>query len=119
MFLKVSPMRAILWFGKKGKLSPKYVRPFKIIKRIGPLAYRLALPNSMTGVHDVFHISMLCKYIRSPSSVLQYQEIEVTPEVKYEVQPEKILDRQEKELRNKKIPLVKVQWKNHSPEEAT
>ena len=119
VFLKVSPMRGIMRFGKKGKLSPRYVGPFEILERIGPVAYRLALPPSMTGVHDVFHVSMLRKYIRDPSHVIQHQEIEITPEVKYEAQPERILDRQEKKLRNKTIPLVKVQWKNLTPEEAT
>ena len=83
-------------FGKKGKLSPWYVGPFKIIEQIGPVAYQLALPDSMIGVHDVFNFSMLRKYIRDPSHVLQHQEIKVTQEVKYKVQPEKILDRQEK-----------------------
>ena len=119
VFLKVSPMRGIMRFGKKGKLSPRYVGPFEILERIGPVAYRLALPPSMMGVHDVFHVSMLRKYIRDPSHVIQHQEIEIMPEVKYEAQPERILDRQEKKLRNKTIPLVKVQWKNHLPEEAT
>ena len=73
----------------------------------------------MTGVHDIFHVSMLRKYIRDPFHVLRHQEMEVTLELKYEVHPEMILDRQEKELCNKKIPLVKLQWENHSPEEAT
>ena len=96
VFLKVSPMRGIMRFGKKGKLSPRYVGPFEILERIDPVAFRLAFPNSMTGVHDVFYVSMPRKYIRDPSHVLRHQEIEVTPEVKYKVQPEKILDRQEK-----------------------
>ena len=72
------------------------------------MAYRHALPNSMIGVHDVFHVSMLRKYIRDPSHLLRHQEIEVTLEVKYKAQLEKILDHQEKKLCNKKIPLVKV-----------
>ena len=106
-------------FGKKGKLSPRYIGLFEILEQIGPVVYWLALPPSITGVHDVFHVSMLRKYVWDSSHVIQHQEIEVTPEVRYEVQPEKILDRQEKKLRNKTIPLVKVQWKNHVPEEAT
>ena len=81
---------------KKHKLSRRFVGPFEIIERIGPVEYQLALPDSMTGVYDVFHVSMLRKYIRDPSHVLQHQEIKVTQEVKYKVQPEKILDRQEK-----------------------
>ena len=59
VFLKVSPKRGIMRFGKKGKLSPRYVGPFKILERIGPVAYRLALPPSLIGVHNVFHVSML------------------------------------------------------------
>ena len=70
VFLKISPMRGIMRFGKKGKLSPRFVGPFEILERVGVVAYRLALPPSMFGVHDVFHISMLRKYIRDPSHVL-------------------------------------------------
>ena len=113
IFLKVSPMRGIMPFGKQHKRSPKYVGPFEIIELIGPVAHRLALPDYMTGVHDVFHVSMLHKYIGDASHVLRHQMIEVMLEVKYEVKLEKILDRQEKELRNKKILLVKVQWNDH------
>ena len=105
-------------FGKKGKLSPRFVGPFEILERVGVVAYRLALPPSMSGVHDVFHVSMLRKYIRDPSHVLPHQEFEITPEVKYEVKPLRILDHMEKVLINKTIPLVKVMWNNHSAEEA-
>ena len=73
----------------------------------------------MSAVHDVFHVSMLRKYIRNSSHVLKYQEIEITPKVQYELQPAKILDKKEKVLRNKVIFLVKVLWKSHSSEDAT
>ena len=106
-------------FGKKGKLSPRYIRPFEILERIGKSAYKLALPPKLSGVHDVFHVSMLRKYLWDPSHVLSYETIDIDPELSYQEQPVKILDRKEKELRNKTIPLVKVLWKNHAVEEAT
>ena len=72
IFLNMSPMRGIMRFGKKGKLSPRYIGPFEILERIGPVAYRLALPPSITGVHDVFHVSMLHKYVQDPSHIIQH-----------------------------------------------
>ena len=119
VFLKVSPMRGVMRFGKKGKLSPRYVGPFEILERVGKAAYRLALPPSMSNLHDVFHVSMLRKYMSDPSHVLQDQEVEVSPDIRYEESAVAILDRKEKVLRNKTIPLVKVLWKSHSTEEAT
>ena len=68
--LKVSPMRGVMRFGKKGKLSPRYVGPFEILEHVGKVAYRLALPPSMSNLHDVFHVSMLRKYASNPSQVL-------------------------------------------------
>ena len=72
MFLKVSPTRRVVRFGKKGKLSPRFIGPFKIGQRVGKCAYRLALPSSLSEVHDVFHVSMLRKYIIDPSHILDY-----------------------------------------------
>jgi len=119
VFLKVAPVRGVMRFGRKGKLSPRYIGPFEIIERVGKTAYRLALPPRLSGVHDVFHVSMLRKYLWEPSHVLSYETIDVDPELSYQEQPIKILDRREKELRNKVIPLVKVLWRNHAVEEAT
>ena len=109
-------MRGIMRFRKTGKLSPRFV---EILERVRAAAYRVALPPSMSRVHDVFHVSMLRKYFRDPTHVLPHQESEITPEVQYEVQLLRILDRREKVMRNKTIPLVKVMWKNHTTEEAT
>ncbi|XP_024018877.1 uncharacterized protein LOC112090855 [Morus notabilis] len=103
-------------FGKKAKLNPRYIGPFEIIERIGKAAYRLALPQRLSGVHDVFHMSMLQKYLWEPSHVLSYETIDVDPELSYQEQPIKILDKEEKELRNKTIPLVKVLCRNHAVE---
>ena len=95
-------------FGKRGKLSPRYIGPFEIVERIGPVAYRLDLPEELSRVHNVFHISMLRKYISDPSHVLQTLEIELRDDLSYVEQPVQILGREEKELRNKTISLVKV-----------
>ena len=106
-------------FGKKGKLSPRYVGPFEIIKRIGKVVYRLALSPDLSAVHNVFPVSMLKKYVLDPSHVLTEEPIEVHEDLTYEEKPVKILDKQDKILRNKIIPLVKVLWRNHKIEEAT
>ena len=90
------------------KLSPRYIGPFEIVDRIGPVAYRLDLPKELARVHNVFHISMLRKYISDPSHVLEAQEIELRDDLSYEEQPVQILGREEKELRNKTISLMKV-----------
>ena len=99
-------------FGKKGKLSPRYVGPFKIIERIGEVAYRLALPAILSRLHDVFHVSMLEKYLHDPSHVLSYESLEVDSKLTYEERPVKIFDRKDKMLRNKVVPLVNVLWRN-------
>ena len=83
------------------------------------MAYRLDLPEEFSRVYNVFHISMLRKYIRDPSQVLETSEIYLRDDLTYEEQPAQIMGREEKELRNKTISLVKVLWRNHLVEEAT
>ena len=119
VFLKLSPWKGVVHFGKRGKLSPRYIGPFEIVERIGPVAYMLDLPEELSRVHNVFHISMLRKYISDPSHVLETPKIELRDDLSYEEQPVQILGREEKELRNKTISLVKVLWRNHLVEEAT
>ena len=119
VFLKLSPWKGVVLFGKRGKLSPRNIGPFEIVETIGPVAYRLDLPEELSRVHNVFHISMLRKYISDPSHVLEAPEIELRDDLSYEEQPVHILGREEKELRNKTISLVKVLWRNHLVEEAT
>ncbi|KAL0544328.1 hypothetical protein IC582_019441 [Cucumis melo] len=119
VFLKVAPMRGVLRFEKRGKLSPRFVGPFEILERIGLVAYRLALPPSLSTVHDVFHVSMLRKYVSDPSHVVDYEPLEIDENLSYVEQPVEVLAREVKTLRNKQIPLVKVLWRNHRVEEAT
>ncbi|KAL4018270.1 hypothetical protein IC575_021861 [Cucumis melo] len=119
VFLKVAPMRGVLRFERRGKLSPRFVGPFEILERIGSVAYRLALLPSLSTVQDVFHVSMLRKYVPDPSHVVDYEPLEIDENLSYVEQPIEVLAREVKTLRNKEIPLVKVLWRNHRVEEAT
>ena len=108
VFLKLSPRKGVVRFGKRGKLNPHYIGPFEIVDGIGPVAYRLDLPEEFSRVHNVFHISMLRKYIPDSSHVLETPEIELRDDLSYEEQPVQILGREEKEICNKTVSLVKV-----------
>ncbi|WOG89301.1 hypothetical protein DCAR_0208538 [Daucus carota subsp. sativus] len=119
VFLKVSPWRGVMRFSNKGKLSPRYIGPYEIIEKIGPLAYRLALPPELSQIHDVFHVSMLRRYRSDPTHVLKDPGIEINDNLSYIEEPVKIIGHKTKQLRNREIPLVKVLWRNHAVEEAT
>ena len=119
VFLKVSPKKGVFRFGKKGKLAPRYIGPFEVIKVVGKAAYQLQLPTQLSEVHDVFHVSMLRKCLSDATSVVNLEDIEVQDGVAYEEQPVGIFDTKEKVLRNKIIRLVKVLWQHHGVEEAT
>ncbi|XP_075500138.1 uncharacterized protein LOC142538725 [Primulina tabacum] len=119
VFIKIAPLKGVMRFGKKGKLSPRYIGPFEIFEKIGDRAYRLALPPDLDRVYNVFHVSMLRKYLSNPSHVLRYDSLDLLPNLSYEEMPVQILDRKVKVLRNKEIGLVKVLWRNHVIEEAT
>ena len=119
VFLKVSLWRKILRFGKKGKLSPRFIGPYEVLERIGPVAYRLALPPELTKLHNVFHVSMLRRYRSDESHILPVQDVQVQADLSYDEEPKAILTREVKQLRNKQVPLVKVLWQHHGNKEAT
>ncbi|KAJ4965521.1 hypothetical protein NE237_017370 [Protea cynaroides] len=100
VFLKVSPMRGLKRFGQKGKLGPRYVRPYEILAKRGKVAYKLALPPSMSSVHDVFHISLLKKYVKDPTHVLTVDLPELTDDLTFEVTPTKITSQKVQRLCN-------------------
>jgi hypothetical protein len=95
VFLKVSPMRGVMRFGKKGKLSPRFVRPFEITQRVGRLAYRIVLPSDLVGMHDIFHVSMLRKYIANPDVIVEYELLKIQEGLTYVEEPVKIVDKKE------------------------
>ena len=108
MFLKASSWKKILRFGRKGKLSPRFIGPYEILERVGPVAYRLTLPLELAKLHDVFHVSMLRRYRSDTSHILPVQDIQVQEDFTFNEEPKAILDREIRELQNKQVPLVKV-----------
>ena len=101
VFLKVAPWKRVFRFQKRGKLNLRYICPFRIIERIGPVTYRLELPSELSRIHNVFHVSMLRKYVLDPSHILEAPPIELNEDLSFEVQSVDIVDPWIKELRNK------------------
>ncbi|WMV10389.1 hypothetical protein MTR67_003774 [Solanum verrucosum] len=112
-------MKGVMRFGKKGKLSPRYIGPYRISKRMGNVAYELELPQELAAVHPVFHISMLKKFMGDPSLIIPTKNIEIKDSLSYEEIPIQILDRQFRNLRTKEIASIKVLWRNQLVDEAT
>jgi hypothetical protein len=110
VYLKVSPMRNVRRFNMKGKLAPRYVGPFKILERRGEVAYQLELPESLSGVHDVFHVSQLKKCLRVPEEQIPLEELTVKEDLTYEEYPVKILETAERVTRSRTIKMCRVQW---------
>ena len=119
VFLKISPMKGVLRFGKKGKLNPRFIGLFETTQRVGRSAYKIDLPTDLVGTHDVFHISMLMKYIAKPNVVMEYKLLEIQEGLTYIEEPVKIVDKKEQVLLTKTIPVVKVLWRNHGVKEAS
>ena len=112
-------LRGVVKFGKRGKLLPRFIGSFKILERIDVVAYRLALPPSMTGVHEVFHVSMLRKYTPDPAHVVDWGHIEVDTDGTFEEGPVCILDSRDQVLRCNTVRLVRVLWQHYGVEEST
>ena len=119
VFLKVMPKRGVIRFGKRGKLSPRYIRPFEVLKRLGTVAYRLALRPSLLSVHEVFLVSMLRKYTPNLTHIVDWGELVVDSNGTFEEGPVRIMDSREQVLRGNIVRLVKVLWQHRGVEEAT
>ncbi|GKA88285.1 reverse transcriptase domain-containing protein, partial [Tanacetum coccineum] len=119
VMLKVSPWKGVIRFGKKGKLAPRYVGPFEILERIGLVAYRLRLPEELSGVHDTFHVSNLKKCLADASLHVPLDEIKVDKTLRFVEEPVEIMDREVKSLKRSKIALVKVRWNSKRGPEFT
>jgi len=119
VYLKVSPIRGLRRFKVKGKLSPRYIGPFQILERKGEVAYQLELPERLSDVHDVFHVSQLKKCLRVPEEQLPLEELNVQDDLTYSEHPVKILETSQRITRSKIIKMCKVQWSHHSEDEAT
>ena len=106
-------------FNKHEKLSPRFIGPFEILERVGTVAYRLALPPSMSGVHEVFHVSMLWRYTPDQAYVVDWGEIEVDTDETFEEGPVCIMDSRDQVLRHKTVRLVRVLWQHRGVEQST
>ncbi|KAI3749596.1 hypothetical protein L2E82_20210 [Cichorium intybus] len=112
VMLKVSPWKCVVRFGKKGKLSPRYIGPFKILKRVGEQAFKLELPHELSGIHDTFHVCYLKKYFGKSELVIPLEDLKVETPNKLIEEPEAMLKVRTKKLKNKEIDLVLVKWKH-------
>ncbi|KAD6119252.1 hypothetical protein E3N88_10523 [Mikania micrantha] len=119
VMLKVSPWKGIFRFGKRGKLSPRFVGPFKILERIGSVAYILELPPELSNIHDVFHVSNLKKCLADESLIVPLEEIQINEKLQFSEEPVKVMDREVKVLKRSRIPIVKVRWNSQRGPEYT
>jgi hypothetical protein len=119
VYLKVSPMKSGKRFGVKEKLSPRYIEPFPILEKCGTVAYKLELPPSLVGVNDIFHVSQLKMYLKAPVDVVLPKKAPLKAYLTYPEYPIKILDQKSRVTRQKMIKFHKIQWSNHTTEEAT
>jgi hypothetical protein len=119
VYLKESPMRGLRRFKVRGKLAPRFIGPFKILKKRGEVAYQLELLPQLSDVHDVFHVSQLKKCLRVPEKQIPMEDLDAKEDLSYQEYPIRILKTSERVTRNKKIKMCKVQWSHHTEDEAT
>ena len=119
VLLKVSPWKGVIRFSKRGKLGPRYIGQFRVVARVGKVAYRLDLPAELSQIHNTFHVSQLRKCLVDDTAVVPLEDIQVDGSLNYIERPVAILDRKSKDLRNKRVELVKVQWQHRKGSEWT
>jgi hypothetical protein len=119
VYLKVSPMKGVNRFRVKGKLAPRYIGLFPILERCGPVAYRLQLPESLSAVHNVFHVSQLKKCLQIPDRTIDVVDVTLESDLTYLEHPIRVLDQKDRITRKRTLKFYKVQWNQHTEEEAT
>jgi transposase InsO family protein len=119
VYLKVSPIRGTRRFQVRGKLAPRFIGPFPILKKVGAIAYKIQLPEEMSDVHNVFHVSQLRKCLRVPEEQVVQDTIDLQDDLRYQEVPVKILDTVTRKTRTSTVKLCRVQWSRHSEAEAT
>jgi hypothetical protein len=119
VYLKESTMKGVSHFGVKGKLAPRYIGPFLILEQCGPVAYRLQLPKTLSAVHNVFHVSQLKKCLRVPDQTVEVTDVALEPDLTYSEHPIRVLDQKDRVTRRRTLKFYKIQWNQHTEDEAT
>ncbi|GJW05493.1 putative reverse transcriptase domain-containing protein [Tanacetum coccineum] len=119
VMLKVSPRKGVIRFRKRGKLNPRYIGPFKILKRVGLVAYKLELPEELSNVHKTFHVSNLEKCLSDESLIIPIKELRLDDKLNFVEEPIEIMDREVKQLKQSRIPIIKVRWNSKREPEFT
>nr|GFC29320.1 putative reverse transcriptase domain-containing protein [Tanacetum cinerariifolium] len=117
--LKVSPWKGVVHFGKRGKLNPRYIRPLKVLSKVRDIAYRLELPQQLSRVHNTFHVSNLKKCLSDESLVIPLDELRIDDKIHFVEEPVEIMDREIKQLKRSRIPIIKVRWNSKRGHEFT
>ena len=112
-------MKGVNRFGVKGKLAPRYIGPFPILEQCEPVAYRLQLPETLYAVHDVFHVSQLKKFLRIPDRTIDVVDVALEPVLTYSEHPDRVLDQKDMITRKRTLKFYKIQWNQHTEDEAT
>jgi hypothetical protein len=120
VYLKVSPTKGIQRFGVKGKLAPRYIGPYVVTEKFGSVAYRIRLPERLSVVHNVFHVSQLKKCEQIPEAqIIEETNAEVEPDLSLAEYPMKVLDQKERQTKRQNVKMYKIQWSHHTEEEPT
>jgi hypothetical protein len=119
VYLKVSPMKGVSRFGIKGKLAPRYIGPFPVLEQCGPVAYRLQSPETLSAVHNVFHVSQLKKCLRVLDRTIEVTDVALEPDLTYSKHPIRVLDQKDRITRRRTLKFYKIQWNEHTEDEAT
>ncbi|GJQ98260.1 putative reverse transcriptase domain-containing protein [Tanacetum coccineum] len=119
VMLKVSPWKGVIRFVKQGKLNPMYIGPFKVLAKVGTVAYKLELPQQLSRIHSIFHVSNLKKCLSDESLAILLDEIHIDDKLHFIKEPVKIMDREVKRLKQSRIPIIKVRWNSRRGPEFT
>ncbi|GKB27361.1 hypothetical protein Tco_0866762 [Tanacetum coccineum] len=119
VMLKVSPWKGVVRFGKRGKLNPRYVGPFKVLEKVGSVAYKLELPQELSRVHNTFHVSNLKKCYSDEPLAVSLEGLHIDDKLQFVEEPVEIMEREIKRLKRSRIPLVKVRWNSRRGPEFT
>ncbi|KAD3640202.1 hypothetical protein E3N88_29425 [Mikania micrantha] len=119
VLLKVSPCKGVIRFGKKGKLAPRYVGPFKVLERIGKVAYKVDIPSELSNIHPTFHVSNLKKCLSDENLHVPLDDIHIDASMRIIEKPVEIIDRHVKQFRRSRIPIVHVRWESKHGREFT